>query len=295
MKILTQAFNNYELLDSGNGLKLERFGNNTIIRPDSNCVWQTKLREKDWADASAKFLVNKWEFYKYFKEPWTITYDELKKEGLSEDIIKMQLRATISKNIGIFPEQAANWIWMSKIIASQKKQPSILNLFGYTGAATLCAAASGAKVCHVDASKSVVAWASKNQELSNLKSHSIRWIVDDCGKFLAREIKRNVKYDGLIIDPPAFGRDNKGNVFEFEKQIYNILLMCKQVLIQDPIFFIFNGYSMGYSATVLYNLLSDFYPNKNIEFGELHLRNQRPDRHLPGVDIPCSIFARFSS
>jgi 23S rRNA (cytosine1962-C5)-methyltransferase len=179
-------------------------------------------------------------------------------------------------------------MWMSKIIASQKKQPTILNLFGYTGGATLCAAAAGAKVCHVDASKSAVSWASKNQELSGLKNGNIRWIVDDCSKFVAREIKRGIKYDGLIMDPPAFGRDNKGNIFEFEKQIYNLLTMCKQAVRQDPLFFIFNGYSMGYSATVLNNLLNDFYSHKDIEFGELHLAHSDSKKTMP-----CSLFARF--
>ncbi len=140
----------------------------------------------------------------------------------------------------------------------------------------------------MDASKAAVTWASQNQELSELKNASIRWIVDDCAKFLTREIKRGTRYDAIIMDPPAFGRDQKGKVFEFEKQILNLLDLCKQVLSNDPLFFIFNGYSMGYSATVLKNLLQDFFKAKSIEFGELQIQELHSDRNLP-----CSLYARF--
>lgn len=289
IKILTQNFSEeYELLDSGNGLKLERFGNNITSRPDTNCVWANKKDDTEWLTASASFKGTGWQFAKQFKEPWHISYKTLKDEGLCKHEIKMQLRATISKNVGIFPEQSANWLWMSKIIAAQKKQPNVLNLFAYTGGATLCAAAAGANVCHVDASKSVVNWASQNQKLSRLEDAKIRWIVDDCGKFVSREIKRGAKYDGIILDPPAFGRDNTGKVFEFEKQIFSLLEMCKSILSPEPIFFIFNGYSMGYSATVLKNLLADYFPGKQIEFGELHLKEKAGNRSMP-----CSLYARF--
>lgn len=289
IKILTQnIYNEYELIDSGNGLKLERFGNNIISRPDTNCVWNTKCNANEFMKASATFKGMGWQFAKQFKEPWTINYKTLKDEGICKHEIKMHLRATISKNIGIFPEQSANWLWMSKLIAAQKKQPHILNLFAYTGGATLCAAAAGAVVCHVDASKSTVNWASQNQKLSGLEDAKIRWIVDDCGKFVSREIKRETKYDGIILDPPAFGRDNTGKIFEFEKQIYSLLEMCKKILSTEPLFFIFNGYSMGYSAMVLKNLLSDFFPDKQIEFGELHLKEKIGNRSMP-----CSLYARF--
>jgi 23S rRNA (cytosine1962-C5)-methyltransferase len=289
INILTQNFtDDYELIDSGNGLKLERFGNNIVSRPDTNCVWNTQKSSDEWNAAVASFKNSGWNFSKQFKEPWTISYKTLKNGGFCNNEIKMQLRGTISKNLGIFPEQSANWLWMSKIIANQKKQPNILNLFAYTGGATLCAAAAGASVCHVDASKSVVAWASQNQILSGLEKAKIRWIVDDCSKFVSREIKRGTVYDGIILDPPAFGRDNTGKVFEFEKQIFSLLDMCKKILCPEPLFFIFNGYSMGYSATVLKNLLSDFFPDKQIEFGELHLKEKSGHRSMP-----CSLYARF--
>ena len=289
IKILTSNFDSqYQLLDSGNGYKLEKFGNNILARPDTNCVWaRQKPAGECWDKASAIFRSN-WEFKNNFKEPWTISYNKLKDEGICSKQIKMHLRASISKNIGIFPEQSSHWLWFSKLIAEAKQQPNVLNLFAYTGGATLCAAAAGAKVCHVDASKSVVNWANQNQELSGLKDAPIRWIVDDCTKFVSRELKRGVKYDGIILDPPAFGRDQKGNVFEFEKQVCQLLELCKQVLSPKPLFFIFNGYSMGYSATVLKNLLHDFFKNKSIEFGELQLEETETGRNLP-----CSLFARF--
>ena len=293
MKILTANFDDqYQLIDSGNGYKLERFGNNIVTRPDTNCVWKRQKPETEWLKATAIFKASfsnpGWEFKNSFKEPWTINYNKLKTEGICKNQIKMQLRATISKNLGIFPEQSAHWLWFSKLIASTKKQPTVLNLFAYTGAATLCAAAAGAKVCHVDASKSAVTWANKNQELSGLQDAPIRWIVDDCTKFVTREVKRGVKYDGIIMDPPAFGRDQKGKVFEFEKQIFNLLELCKQLLSPEPLFFIFNGYSMGYSATVLKNLMLDYFKTQKIEFGELQITEIGQARNLP-----CSLYARF--
>jgi 23S rRNA (cytosine1962-C5)-methyltransferase len=303
MKILTADFNNqseptkpgsaqpglaqYQLLDSGNGYKLERFGNNIIARPDTNCVWKKLQPESEWNKAAAVYK-NAWTFKNNFKEPWTISYSNLKDSGLCKNQINLALRATISKNIGIFPEQSAHWLWFAKLITGAPKQPNVLNLFAYTGAATLCAAAAGAQVCHVDAAKSTVNWARQNQELSGLQKAPIRWIVDDCTKFVMREVKRGVKYDGIIMDPPAFGRDPKGKVFEFEKQVCNLLELCKQILSDKPLFFIFNGYSMGYSATVLKNLLQDYFPKQAPEFGELQIAQVGGKRNLP-----CSLYARF--
>lgn len=288
INILTANFDEqYQLIDSGNNYKLEKFGNNIIIRPDTNCVWQTRKSESEWNKASAIFKSD-WSFKNNFQRTWLISYNKLKNAGISNQTIKMNLRATSSKNIGIFPEQSAHWLWASELIAKSKKQPNVLNLFAYTGGATLCAAAAGAKVCHVDASKSAVTWASQNQELSGLQNTPIRWIVDDCTKFVTREIKRGTRYDAIIMDPPAFGHDQKGKIFEFEKQVHNLLNLCAQVLSNEPLFFIFNGYSMGYSATVLKNLLQDFFKVKSIEFGELQIKETDSNRNLP-----CSLYARF--
>ena len=292
MHILTpQLGNDYQLIDTGNGHKLEQIGNNMISRPDTNCVWQPAQQARIWQKATARWEKGEgWEFLHGFKEPWIFRYTTAHKESLLRHVLQFELRAHESKNIGIFPEQASQWEWMIKIILAAPTPPSVLNLFGYTGAATLCAAAAGASVCHVDASKAAVSWARKNQALSGLEQASIRWIVDDCKKFVDREIRRGAHYDGLIIDPPAFGRDQKGNQFEFEKQIYALLASCKQLLGPDPRFVIFNGYSMGYSATVLKNLMLDFYPKKELMFGELHLQQANSSHTLP-----CSLFVRFAN
>lgn len=289
MKILTpQNTSNHKLLDSGNGLRLEQFGSNIILRPDNSCLWQPNKKSVLWNSVSAECrkITDGWGWYKHpsFKEPWLFTY-----ELPNSKKITCQLRLSQSKNIGIFPEQESNWSWMAKIIKSVDYQPNILNLFAYTGAATLCAAAAGAQVCHVDAAQSAINWAKTNQKLSNLEDTPIRWIVDDCSKFVTREIKRGVRYDGLMLDPPAFGRDPRGKIFEFEKEVISLLDLCKQVLKPKPLFVIFNGYAMGHSATILKNLLQDLYPKQEIEFGELHLQEIEASRTLP-----CSIFARFS-
>ncbi|KKQ49255.1 MAG: hypothetical protein US69_C0007G0004 [candidate division TM6 bacterium GW2011_GWF2_38_10] len=285
----------YQLLDSGAGLKVERFGCNTIIRPDSNCVWnQQMVKDNTWTHVDARLEKGEqgkmeWKKHKSFKDEWTFTFDHGLKEGLCDKKLVFSLRLSgASKNIGIFPEQAANWEWIMKRVCAADNKPSVLNLFGYTGGATLAAAAAGAHVCHVDSSQPAVTWAKKNQKLSNMQDAPIRWIVDDCTDFVAREIRRGVRYDALIMDPPAFGRDQKGNAFEFEKHILKLLGLCKKVLVQDPLFVVFNGYSMGYSATILKNLLGDIFPGKVIEFGELHLAEQGARRNLP-----CSLFARF--
>jgi 23S rRNA (cytosine1962-C5)-methyltransferase len=295
MKVITpESTTNHRLLDSGDGFKLEQFGSNTIMRPDTNCVWKPTTTPDNWNRAVARYQKKganwEWTQTKQFKEPWLFTF-HLPATGNKEAVkFTCQLRMSQSKNIGIFPEQAAQWSWMTKLIQEVPYSPNVLNLFGYTGAASLCAASAGAQVCHVDASKPAINWAKENQKLSHLDNAPIRWILDDCTKFVMREIKRKEMYDGLIIDPPAFGRDHKGNVFEFEKRVYELLGLCKQVLKPQPLFVIFNGYSMGYSATVLKNLLHDFFPQAKINCGELHLIE-----HTGKRTMPCSIYARFSS
>ena len=282
----------YELLDSGDNQKLEKFGHNVIMRPDSNCVWQKNESERNWNKANAKCIKQDgkmiWKFEKTFKKPWVFKYNMYQEKGSCSNELKFILRSSISKNIGIFPEQASNWSWIIEIIKKSNRVPKVLNLFGYTGAATICASAVGAEVCHVDASKSAVSWAQENQKLNCMEKNPIRWIVDDCKKFVTREIKRKQTYDAIIMDPPAFGRTSKGNIFEFEKNIVELLGLCKQVLVSKPLFFIFNGYAMGYSAIVLRNLLIDLFPGENIEFGELTLQQKSSKKILP-----CSLFARF--
>ncbi len=295
MNILTPpSTTTYRLLDSGNGLRLEQWGSNIIIRPDSTCLWRQHHPEA-WKQATATYRKDRndtwsWQPTALFKEPWLFSY-QLPGNGKGKTPrITCNLRMSQSKNIGIFPEQAAQWEWMVSKIAKAQSRPRVLNLFAYTGAATLCAVAAGAEVCHVDASKPAISWAVENQKLSKLDTTSIRWIVDDCAAFVAREIKRGSVYDALIFDPPAFGRDHRGKVFAFEKHVTGLLELCVKALPAKPLFVIFNGYAMGHSATILGNVLADFFPKATIECGELHVAEYQGTR-----TIPCSIYARFAS
>lgn len=285
MTIQTQGTStNYTLIDTGNDQKLEQIGATVFIRPDSNCVWAPH-KEAFWNRAHYQYLGKEgWVNNANNKKDTIFTYT-LPTTGHT---INAQVHFGSSKNIGVFPEQAANWSWMADVLKRGPATPRVLNLFGYTGMASLVAAAAGAQVCHVDASKAAITWAKQNQAMSDLAMAPIRWIVDDCVTFVARELRRGQTYDAIIMDPPAFGRDHKGKVFEFEKQIYHLLELCSQVLSKEPLFFIFNGYSMGYSATVLRNLMLDFFPNAHLEYGELHLQEKGTDRTMP-----CSLYARW--
>lgn len=295
MNIITPpSTTNYRLLDSGNGLRLEQFGSNIIIRPDSSCLWHQRTPEA-WNTATAvyqKYGKDNWSWHKKptFKEPWLFSYQLPAHKEEKPQRITCYLRLGQSKNIGIFPEQAAQWEWMVRKIQSVAYAPRILNLFAYTGAASLCAAAAGAEVSHVDASKPSGTWASENQKLSKLDSLAIRWIIDDCAAFVTREIKRGVTYDALIFDPPAFGRDHRGKVFSFEKHVPGLLELCVKVLKPKPLFVIFNGYAMGHSATILANVLTDLFPKDKIECGELHVAESVGKR-----TVPCSIYARLGN
>jgi 23S rRNA (cytosine1962-C5)-methyltransferase len=295
MNILTPpSTTNYRLLDSGESIRLEQFGSNTIIRPDATCLWKKNAPQQTWEEAQAlyrKDTGDTWSWNKKgtFKEPWLYSYQlPSQKDGSKPPRITCQLHLGKSKNIGIFPEQAAQWEWMVRIIQSVSYSPNVLNLFAYTGAASLCASAAGAEVCHVDASKPAITWARENQKLSKLDASPVRWIVEDCTTFVGREIKRGMLYDALIFDPPAFGRDQRGKTFSFEKHVIALLASCTKVLKPHPLFVIFNGYAMGHSATILRNILADFYPKTMIEYGELHLNEYNSKRTLP-----CSIFARL--
>lgn len=296
MKILLPPTNtNYRLLDSGNGLKLEQYGANIIVRPDSSCVWLPHTDPKDWKNVSARYIRRSdgewvWKKEPSFKEPWLFSYHLPFKSQAGPTSVVCSLHFSQSKNIGIFPEQAANWEWTTKAIQSVSYSPTVLNLFAYTGMSTLCAAAAGATVCHVDASTAAVTWAKQNQTLSKLDHTPVRWIVDDCLEFIAREARRDTKYDAIILDPPAFGRNPKGKIFEFEKNINQLLAACKTILKDKPLFVLFNGYGMGLSAVALKNLLIDHFPacEDIVECGELHLAEAKRNRTLG-----CSIYARF--
>ncbi len=274
----------YELVDSGEGQKLERYGDFLMSRPDPEALWKKNLDEKEWGKAHLEFIrsgtKNKWIIKNGVPNSWDISYGNL----------KFLIKPTSFKHIGLFPEQLSNWQWMENLINNQKRKVSILNLFAYTGGATLAAANAGAEVAHVDASKNAVEWARKNAELSGLKDAPIRWLIEDVILFLKREIKRGRKYDAIIMDPPAFGHGPKDELWKIEEDFLSLMSLCKQVLSNDPLFILINGYTAGYSSIVYQNNLMDLmkdYKGK-VEGGELVIEESNSKRLLP-----CGIFARW--
>lgn len=260
-------WNDYELLDSGNGRKLERFGKYKLIRPEHQAIWQQDMPEAKWQSADAVFEViggdemgGTWHFLKPIK-PWEMHY-----KGL-----RFRTQFTGSRHIGVFPEQAIQWDWIANRIREANRPVSVLNLFGYTGLATLTAAKEGAKVTHVDASKRAVARARENQSLSKLDDRNIRWIIDDALKFVLREARRQVRYDGLILDPPKFGRGPKGEVWDCFDMLPKLLKSCRAILSDQPIFVIITAYAIRASALSLYYALDEMMKGLSgcLEAGEL--------------------------
>jgi 23S rRNA (cytosine1962-C5)-methyltransferase len=251
----------YTLLDSGNQNKLERFGEHVLVRPCSQAVWKPSLDKKAWDEADALFTrepSNRWTASPPLPRSWQVSC-----EGILFKIVPTEFG-----HIGIFPEHALVWRWM---LQKMPRKCSILNLFAYTGGATLAAAKAGADVCHVDASKTTVAWARENAALNKLEKAPIRWIVDDVVKFLRREVRRGIRYDGIILDPPTFGRGNKGEVFKIEKDLPEILDLCFQLLTPEPLFVILSSHTPGYTPLVLSHLLMQAKGGRKgtIEMGEM--------------------------
>jgi 23S rRNA (cytosine1962-C5)-methyltransferase len=247
---IANNWKDYEIIDASNGEKLERFGDIVLIRPDPQIIWDTPKKNKLWAKAHAHYQRSnkgggQWDDLKQFKKNWTINYNDL----------VFNIKPTNFKHTGIFPEQAVNWDFFSQLIEKQDKEINILNLFAYTGGATLACAKAGANVCHVDASKGMVAWAKQNAQSSDLQDKPIRWIVDDCEKFVMREINRGKKYDAIIMDPPSYGRGPSGEVWQLEEKIYNLVELCSNVLNDNPLFFAINSYTTGLSPSVMEYLL----------------------------------------
>lgn len=240
----------YRLIDASSGERLEKWGDVTLIRPDPQIIWKTE-RDAEWERADARYIrSNKggghWEVYKKTHESWTVNFGEL----------KMLVKPTGFKHTGVFPEQAVNWKFFDELIRSANRKISVLNLFAYTGGATLACAKAGAEVCHVDASKGMVAWARENAQLSGLSDKPIRWIVDDCKKFVEREIRRGRKYDAVIMDPPSYGRGPSGEVWQLEAQVYDLVELCAGVLSDNPLFFCINSYTSGLTSSVMKYVLS---------------------------------------
>lgn len=246
---LANDWKDYEVLDTSSGEKCERWGKYILVRPDPQVIWQTDKKRKEWKKMNAHYHRSQkgggeWEFFD-LPEQWTINY-----KGLT-----FNLKPFSFKHTGLFPEQAANWDWFSELIKSANRPIKVLNLFAYTGGATLAAAKAGASVTHVDASKGMVQWAKENAASSNLSDKPIRWIVDDCQKFVEREIRRGNHYDAIIMDPPSYGRGPKGEIWKIEDAIHPLVKLCAELLSDDPLFFLINSYTTGFAPGVLTYLL----------------------------------------
>jgi 23S rRNA (cytosine1962-C5)-methyltransferase len=282
--LILEPQQDYVLLDSGNGEKLERYGRYVLRRPDPQALWE-KLHPQLWSDADGTFVRGiksaSWKMAEGMSEDWQITLAGL----------KFIISPTAFKHTGVFPEQASNWTWMMEKIKGAGKPVSVLNLFAYTGGASIAAAAAGASVTHVDGSRSAIGWAQDNAKASGVGDKPIRYILDDVRKFVAREINRGKKYDGIILDPPAFGHGAKKEVWNIETDLSDLLSMISKLLSPSPLFIIFNGYSSGYSAIAyaqnLAPIVSKF--GGTLQQGELTIAEQGSGRLLP-----CGIFARWS-
>lgn len=279
MILITKPQKEYELLDSGNGFKLERFGGVVVSRPDPQALWGKKLSKKIWDSADAHFERN-WKEKNKIPKDWKISLDD----------IVFNLKLSSFKHVGVFPEQIENWKWIKEKIKKADRKINVLNLFGYTGGATLASLQAGAEVCHVDGSKTSIALAKENALLSGLSEKKVRWILDDVSKFVLREIRRGNKYDAVIMDPPAFGRGAKGEVWKIEKDFLNLLNLVKQILSEQPLFIIINGYASGYSHLAYSNSLKEIFGNRlgDVETGELAIEESKTGRILP-----AGIFGKF--
>ena len=246
----SQDWKDFELIDASSGEKLERWGDTTLIRPDPQVIWKTPKGDV-WRKADAHYHRSssgggEWEKRSIKRDQWTISYKNL----------KFNIRPTNFKHTGLFPEQAVNWDYMADRIKEANRPVKVLNLFAYTGGATLACAAAGASVVHVDAAKGMVQWARENAALSGLSDAPIRWIVDDCKKFIEREIRRGNKYQGIVMDPPSYGRGPGGEVWKLEDSVYELCYLASQLLADDAIFMLLNSYTTGLSASVMQYLLS---------------------------------------
>lgn len=246
----TANWKDYELLDTSSGERLERWGDLILIRPDPQIIWNTPKQHPLWRKAHARYRRSStgggaWEEWKKVPPFWNIRYQDL----------SFQLKTMGFKHTGVFPEQAVNWDFTMELIRNAGRPVKVLNLFAYTGGATLACAKAGAQVCHVDASKGMVAWARENAAASGLKDKPIRWLVDDCIKFVQREQRRGNTYDGIIMDPPSYGRGPGGEVWKLEEQLFSLVQQCAAILSDNALFFLLNSYTTGLSPSVMQYLL----------------------------------------
>ena len=289
MNITADQWSDYELLDAGDGMKLERWGNIILSRPDPQAIWKP-VKPELWKQAHAVYIRSSagggsWKKMKEYPSKWTVSYKDL----------RFYIEPTGFKHTGLFPEQAANWEWMRKLIlhaADNKKTVRILNLFGYTGGAAVACAAAGAAVCHVDASKGMVTRARENVQLSGLSGREVRYIVEDAFKFVAREIRRGSRYDGFIMDPPSYGRGPNGEVWRLEDQLYDFAAECGKLLSDRPLFFLLNSYTTGFSSEVTGNILKLLIAEKycgEVVHGDVCL----PITAMRDGFLPCGSYAAW--
>ena len=294
MKIANN-WKDYEILDMANGEKLERWNNIYLVRPDPQIIWNDKQYPEKWKQANARYNRSStggghWDYKKRLPDSWQIKY-----KNLTFNIKPMGLKHT-----GIFPEQAVNWDWMMDKIQNEIKTTNreikVLNLFAYTGGATVACLYAGASVCHVDSSKGMVAWAKENVVSSRLQERPVRYIVDDVVKFVQREIRRGNKYDAIIMDPPSYGRGANGEVWKFEENLPMLIEICMQVLSDNPLFFLINSYTTGTSSMVLENLLK---MNMRKKYGKRADDGifENGEVGLPMTDsdfiLPCGIYSKW--
>ncbi|MCH5300125.1 MAG: class I SAM-dependent methyltransferase [Ruminococcus sp.] len=285
---IAENWKDYELIDASDGERLERWKDIILIRPDPQIIWSTDKKNPLWKNAHARYhRSNKgggnWQVYKKLPDQWSINYNNL----------VFNIKPMGFKHTGVFPEQAVNWDFVSEKIKNENSKVKVLNLFGYTGCATLSCMNAGAEVCHVDASKGMVQWAKENAVSSKIADRPVRWLVDDCIKFVQREIRRGNKYDGIIMDPPSYGRGPNGEVWKLEEQLYSLVELCRQVMSDNPLFFILNSYTTGLSPAVMEYLLGVLLKSK---FGG---KVSSDEIGLPvtdtGLVLPCGSTAIWES
>lgn len=283
---LANKWKDYEIIDMANGEKLEKWGNIILVRPDPQIIWSKKSAPNEWNMANAIYIRSKtgggsWEYKSNIPKVWQINYGDL----------VFNIKPMGFKHTGLFPEQAVNWDWMIKKIENAKRDIKVLNLFAYTGGATVACLKAGASVCHVDSSKGMVAWAKENVISSRLQDRKIRYIIDDVVKFVEREIRRQNTYDAIIMDPPSYGRGAKGEVWQFEENIYDLVELSTKILSKEPLFFLINSYTTGISSEVLANILKlKINYNGTVSCGEVGLPMKNSN-----LVLPCGIFSRWEA
>ncbi len=283
---LSDKWKDFELIDCSDGEKLERWGKYTLVRPDPQAIWSTKRENRAWFSPNGRYARSSSGGGRWTKsdvpESWQIHYDEL----------TFNVKLMNFKHTGIFPEQACNWDFIMDKVRNAGRPLNVLNLFAYTGAASLAAAAAGASVCHVDAAKGMVAWAKENAVASGLADKPIRWIVDDCQKFVEREIRRGRRYDAIIMDPPSYGRGPSGEIWKLEESLYPFVKLCSEVLSDEPEFVIINSYTTGLSPSVI------SYMSETIFTARFGGKSESQELGLPvsesGLALPCGATCRWS-